>query len=93
VIRNVYAPSGSLFEREIRPWKATLFNPLWPMKESVPCVTVRLQLLLCRFRLVWGTQLPPTRRPATCWVKAKLTTACWLRTNLNVVPTGGLLRE
>jgi hypothetical protein len=29
-------------------------------------------------------------RPPTCCVKAKVTVDCWLRTNLNVVPTGGL---
>jgi hypothetical protein len=36
----------------MRPWKATLFNPLRPMKVSLPCVTVRLQAGLRRFALV-----------------------------------------
>ena len=78
----------------MRPWNETLFVPPWPVKDSVPRVTVRLQEGLLRFFLVWATHLPLTLRPPTCWVKAKLTRACSLRMKEKVVPTGGFfLRE
>ena len=68
--------------------------PLWPAKESVPRVTVRLHEGLWRFFLVWATHLPLTLRPPTCWVNAKLMRACSLKLKEKVVPTGGFfLRE
>jgi hypothetical protein len=32
VMVTVYLPGGSLFEREMRPWKETLSVPAFPMK-------------------------------------------------------------
>ena len=89
-ITSVYRPGRSVCAAEMRPWKETLFSPLWPVKESVPAVTLRLQEGLWRFFVVRAAQCPLAVRPSTLWVKAKLTLACSLSTNEKTVPSGGL---
>ena len=72
----------------MRPWKATLFVPLWPMNDKVPAATVRLQPGLRRFFLVCATHLPLILRPLTRWAKLKLIAAGTFSEKENVVPTG-----
>ncbi len=43
MIRSVYLLGPSFLEREMRPWKGTVFLPAWPVKWSVPLVRVTLQ--------------------------------------------------
>src|SRR5436853_1056228 len=74
----------------MRPWKRTLFAPVWPAKLSVRTVTVRLHLGLFLFRLVWATHLWATRRPGRDWVNANRILAASLRVKWRVVPTGSL---
>jgi hypothetical protein len=89
VMISVQRPSGSLLEAEIRPWKRTKLVPAWPAKESVPVVTLRVQRLRFSFSGVLAAHLRPTLRPLSSWVNLKLTDACSLSENENVVPVGG----
>src|SRR5438309_4995747 len=74
-------------ELEMRPWNATVFLPLWPVKYKLPAVKGRWQTGLRRFFLVCARHLPLTSWPLTRWVKLKLITAGTLSEKENVVPT------
>lgn len=75
---------------EIRPLNETLFRPRRPVNESVPAVTVRVQVGLWRLLWVWVTQRRLTLRPLSFWVNARLTLAGSLSVNEKTVPTGCL---
>src|SRR6478609_934675 len=75
----------------MRPWKTTLLVPLCPIKDSVPRVTVRAQVLCLAFLRLLAAHLRPTLRPAKRCVKANLTAAGWLSVKERVVPIGRFL--
>jgi hypothetical protein len=68
-----------------------LLIPVWPVKDMVASVTIRLQDGRRRLARVRGAHPCPTFRPLSERVKLKVTTACSLSENENVVPTGGRL--
>ncbi len=76
-----------------RPWKTTLLVALWPLKDSRPAVTVRVQALRVAFLRLLATHFRPTLRPPTRWLKLKVTVAGSFSAKEKVVPTGGLRLE
>ena len=68
-----------------------MLAPLWPLNDSTPAVTVRLQPLPPARRLLLAGHLRPDRRPAICRVNLKVTADGSFSENENVVPTGGRL--
>jgi hypothetical protein len=91
VMIAAYRPGWSLFDREMRPWNKTLLVALWPVKLSVPAVTVYPHTLRAALLWVLARHLLSTLRPLRRWVKLNVTTAGSLSEKEKVVPTGGFL--
>jgi hypothetical protein len=49
VITSAYRPGLSFLERETRPSNTTVLLPLWPAKDSVPALDVRLHAFRAAF--------------------------------------------
>src|SRR4051812_3436506 len=72
----------------MRPWKVTRLVPVWPLIESLPRITVRLQLGRLRFFRVVATQRPLTLRPPIFWVKVNAMVVGSSTVSEKTVPTG-----